>query len=199
MYYKKLLAYLICGVLVSCCKVPPKDIYDYFAVIETLETDELTGAPIWLEGELGTLSVEDLPVAAAMEAAFFDIPSVAMSAVYEDDIDIDATAQHCLNTLQKLLPLTPGDVININTPKLSNGTPKGVKVVPHSTKGYDESYTTDKNEQGQTVYYYTGGPHRDKDAITDTTSLIDGYITVTALHFDMTDRQVNRRLEDIDW
>ena len=138
-------------------------------------------------------------VAAAMEAAFCNIPAVAMSTAYEEGLDIDASAQYCLDTLQKLLPVTPGDVININIPKLSLGIPKGVKVVPHSTRGYDESYVTEQNDKGQTVYYYTGGPHRDKDAVIDTTSLIDGFITVTALHFDMTDIETNRRLEDIEW
>ena len=138
-------------------------------------------------------------VAAAMEAAFFNIPAVAMSAAYEEDLDVEAASQYCLETLKKMMPLSRGDVINVNIPRLSKGKPKGVKVVSHSVNGYDESYATGKDEHGQTLYYYTGGKHRDKDDITDTTSLIDGFITVTALKFDMNDERTNQRLNNINW
>jgi len=139
-------------------------------------------------------------VAAAMEAAFFSIPSVALSVAYEEDTDFDAAAQYGLGVIEKLLPLGAGSVININIPMLSKGEPKGVKVVGQSTSGYHEHYTTGCNERGQTVYQLGGGNHRDeKSACTDTTALIDGFITVTALHFDMTDPEGNRRLEQIAW
>lgn len=139
-------------------------------------------------------------VAAAMEAAFFSIPSVALSVAHEEDTDFDAAAEYGLGVIEKLLPLVAGNVININVPMLSNGEPKGVKVVGQSTSGYHEHYITRRNEQGQKEYQLGGGNHRDeKSACTDTIALIDGFITVTALHFDMTDHEGNRRLEKISW
>jgi 5'-nucleotidase len=62
-------------------------------------------------------------VAAAMEAAFFSIPSVALSVAYEEDTDFDAAAEYGLGVIEKLLPLGPGSVININVPMLSKGKP----------------------------------------------------------------------------
>jgi len=139
-------------------------------------------------------------VAAAMEAAFFSIPSLALSVACEKDTDFDAAAEYGLGIMEKLLPLKAGSVININIPMLSKGAPKGVKVVGQSISGYHEHYTTGRNEHGQTVYQLGGGGHRDeKTASTDTTALIEGFITVTALHFDMTDHEANRRLEEITW
>jgi 5'-nucleotidase len=139
-------------------------------------------------------------VAAAMEAAFFSIPSVAVSVAFEEKTDFDAAAEYGLGIIEKLLPLRAGSVINVNIPMLSKGKPKGVKVVGQSTSGYHEHYVSLPNEQGQMVYQLGGGGHRDKmSACTDTTALIDGFITVTALHFDMTDHEGNRDLERITW
>jgi 5'-nucleotidase len=135
-------------------------------------------------------------VAAAMEAAFFGIPSVALSVAFEEETDFEAVAEYGFEVIEKLLPLTVGSVININIPMLSMGKPKGVRIVGQSTSGYYEHYTTRKNEQGQFVYQLDGGRHRDdQSATTDVTALLNGFITITCLHFDMTDHERNRELE----
>jgi len=95
-------------------------------------------------------------VAAAMEAAFFSIPSVAVSVAFEEKTDFDAAAEYGLDIIKKLLPLGHGSVININIPMPSIGEPKGVKVVGQSTSGYYEHYTTRRNERGQMVYQLGG-------------------------------------------
>jgi len=139
-------------------------------------------------------------VAAAMEAAFFGIPSIAISAAFEENLNFKEAAKHGIEVIKKLLPLTPQGVININIPRLSEGKPKGVKVMPQSVSGFEEYYDTTKNEQGRTVYQLNGGDHRDEKAsATDTTALIQGFITVTALHFDMTDHERTDDLKKIQW
>ena len=139
-------------------------------------------------------------VAAAMEAAFYGIPALALSAAFEENLDIETAAEYGFNTIEKLLPLNPADVININIPRLSLGTPKGTKVLPHSINGYHETYTTKKDEHGRTFYHFTSGDYKDiSSASTDTTFLVDGYITVTALHFDLTDYKRNLDLERINF
>jgi len=73
-----------------------------------------------------------------------------------------------------------------------------VKIVPHSVDSYNEAYVKSVDENEQTVYLYTTGKHRDK-TVTDTTALLDGYITLTSLHSDMTDREENKKLEKIEF
>ena len=141
-------------------------------------------------------------VAAAMEGAFLKIPAVAMSLSVEAPGvpgDFEKAAKHCAGILKKLMPLKSGDVININIPQLSKGEPKGVKVVPQSSKGFDEYYIPQKNEEGQTVFQLAGNGHHLDDTPTDTTSLELGFITVTALASDMTDHEKTGRLEQIKW
>lgn len=141
-------------------------------------------------------------VAAAMEGAFLKIPAVAMSLCVEAHRvpgDFEKGAEHCAGILKKLMPLKKGDVINVNIPQLSKGEPKGVKVVPQSSKGFDEYYIQQKNEQGQTVFQLAGNRHRLDDNPTDTTSLELGFITVTSLSHDMTDHKKTSRLQQVKW
>lgn len=138
-------------------------------------------------------------VAAAMEGAFLKIPSVAMSLAAEEQMDFEQAAKHCWQILNKLIPAKNDAVININIPLLSQGQPKGVKVVPQSNEGFHEHYICKKNEQGQTIYQLAGGQHRNEQTPTDTTSLAEGYITVTALAPGMTDYDKTRELNKIDW
>lgn len=138
-------------------------------------------------------------VAAAMEAAFLKIPAVAMSLAAEEIMDYEKAAQHCLQILKKLMSPSPGQVINVNIPLLSQGQPKGIKVVPQSTEGFHEYYIPQKNEQGQIVYQLAGGPHRHEHNPTDTTSLAEGFITITALAPGMTDHKNTRKLRKIKW
>lgn len=134
-------------------------------------------------------------VAAAMEGAFLKIPAVAMSLASEENMDFEKAAKYCAKILKKLMPVRVGDVININIPHLSKAEPKGIRVVPQSSKGFDEYYIPQKNEQGQTGFQLAGGPHRPDDTPTDTTSLAEGFITITALTPDMTNHQRTRELQ----
>jgi len=134
-------------------------------------------------------------VAAAMEGAFLKVPAVAMSLANEEQMNFEKAAQYCVKILRKLMPVKPGDVINVNIPYLSRGEPKGVRVVPQSSTGFDEYYISQKNEQGQTVFQLAGDLHHVDGTPTDMTSLEEGFITITALAADMTDHRKTDELQ----
>ncbi|MCJ7692230.1 MAG: 5'/3'-nucleotidase SurE [Sedimentisphaerales bacterium] len=140
-------------------------------------------------------------VAAAMEGAFLKIPSVAMSVATEEDanMDFETAAQYCMQILNSLMPIKCDGVININIPRLSRGAPQGVKVVPQSTKGFDEFYVPKKNEQGQIVFQLSGGPHRTENITTDMTALVEGFITITPLAPGMTNHAKIKELQKINF
>jgi len=135
-------------------------------------------------------------VAAAMEGAFLKIPSVALSLSFEEHMDFEKAAQYFLQILKNLLPMEKGEVVNINLPYLSRGKPKGVRSVPQSSNGFDESYIRQKNELGQTEFVLTGKAHLNDEYPTDINSLEDGFITVTSLTPDMTHISRTERLEE---
>ncbi|MBP7052362.1 MAG: 5'/3'-nucleotidase SurE [Phycisphaerae bacterium] len=128
-------------------------------------------------------------VAAAMEAAFLRVPSVAISVAAEKETDFDAAAEHGIAVLKRLLPLQIGDVMNINVPRQSLGRPRGVRVVPQATSGFHEYYVPHGSEGDEMTYLLSGGAHRREKEPADTMALADGYITVTPLMPDMTDHK----------
>lgn len=134
-------------------------------------------------------------VAAALEGAFMHVPSVALSLALDDTMDFEASARYGMQALRACLPLKPGDVININMPRVSQGKPRGIKVVPQSTIGFHEYYEPRPADDPQLTFQLKGGQaHRDRGA-TDTQLLTQGYVTVTPLKADMTHHE---RLSDFE-
>lgn len=135
-------------------------------------------------------------VAGAIEAAFYNLPAIAVSAAFDEPMDFEAAADSAIIVIRQLLDLPRGCVANLNIPRLSAGSPKGVLVVPQSTHGFDEGYEVRINGDGQQVYKLTGGEHRDPKGggWTDTTALAEGYITLTCLRKDLTDPGGNQLL-----
>jgi 5'-nucleotidase len=133
-------------------------------------------------------------VAAAIEGAFMRIPALAISLASEEIMDFDSAAKHGLRVIQDILPIQPGEVVNINIPRLSQGEPKGVRVVPQSTNGFYEYYVPQRDDP-QTVFQLASGLHRTEETPTDTMALWEGFITVTPLRPDMTS---HGRLAELD-
>ncbi|HOL32441.1 MAG TPA: 5'/3'-nucleotidase SurE [Anaerohalosphaeraceae bacterium] len=135
-------------------------------------------------------------VAGAIEAAFYNLPAIAVSAAFDEPMDFEAASDAALSVIRQLMDLPRGCVANLNIPRLSAGTPKGILVVPQSTHGFDEGYEVRTDGAGQQVYKLTGGGHRDPKGSgwTDTIALAEGYITLTCLRKDLTDPDGNRLL-----
>jgi 5'-nucleotidase len=113
----------------------------------------------------------------------------------EENTNFNLAAGYCYDVIRRLLPLKAGNVVSVNIPQLSKGKPKGAKIVAQSTQGFREHYIRKKTEQEQIVYMLNGGEHKQEPQDTDTMALSDGFITVSALHYDMTDYQGNEALK----
>ena len=135
-------------------------------------------------------------VAAAMEGAFLQIPSVALSLSFEEPMDYEIGAKYFVKVIQKLMPMKKGEMVNINLPHLSKGKPKGIKSVPQSSNGFDEYYVRQENELGQTEFLLAGKSHLNDESPTDIGALEEGYITVTALTPDMTHESNTKKLKE---
>jgi 5'-nucleotidase len=183
--------YSVCGSPADCVKLALNELISepVNLVVSGMNYGANVGINVYYSGT----------VAAAMEAAFYHVPAVAMSLAWEEPVQFEKGASMCAAVLKKILPAVGSEVINVNIPRLSLGEPKGVMVVPQSTEGFAEHYITKKDDKEQTVYQLAGGIHRQEEALTDTICLADGYITVTALHYNMTHFEKTRELKLIDW
>jgi 5'-nucleotidase len=163
----------------DCVKLAIKELRDkpFDLVVAGINNGANVGINVYYSGT----------VAAAIEAAFSRIPSVAVSLAHEPEMNYSAAAKFAIEVIGKLLPLAKGDVVNLNIPPLSLGEPKGIRVVPQGTSGLDEHYVPQASTPGQTAFQLSGAAYREETTPTDTTVLVEGYITVTALSADLTD------------
>jgi len=144
-------------------------------------------------------------VAAAIEAAFLGLPSIALSLYLRSEIPLDfaRTATYSMQVIKQILAagLHGGHVVSVNLPPLRPGdSPAGIRVVRQCTNAWLDTYEERKDPRGRTYYWnntlFTLG---DTDNDTDVAALRDGYITVTPLQFDMTHYPMMKEWKDRDW
>jgi 5'-nucleotidase len=141
-------------------------------------------------------------VAAAIEGAFFKITSVAVSLETSEHYDYPRAAKMAARVIERILANKPepGSLFNVNLPAPSRGEPKGVKVVPMGIGRYGEGFERRRDPRGRTYYWMTyNPPYNIEGPETDVTSLCEGYITVTPLHFDLTRYDRLDALSGWDW
>jgi len=131
-------------------------------------------------------------VAAAIEGAFFGIPSIAVSLQFDENPDFCRAARLAVQIIRQVLEQRSDDVrlfnLNIPTKALSDESPK-VSVVPMDVRQYGERYERRVDPWGRTYYWATGepGPAMDDNG-TDLSALARGQIALTPLHYDLTAR-----------
>ena len=146
-------------------------------------------------------------VGAAVEGAFYGITSVAVSLQYDENEPFQQAADLAVGVIDQILkqPNASGRLYNVNVPlkALRNETPE-VRVVPMDAAQYWETFESRIDPMGRTYYWLAGRPdpqqpkHKKPEQMTDLSALSQGYITVTPLDYDVTDRQSLQEMSDWD-
>lgn len=162
------------------------------AVLELMpERPELVVSGVNLGANVGINVLYSGTVAAAVEAAFYGIPAVAASVADADAVDFDGAARLVRGLVRQFLAKRgeQATLLNINVPDLSRGLPRGVRVVPQSLKGWREAWERRDDPRGRSYYWLIGEEElEDSGRETDVSALAEGYVTVTPLRYDLTDR-----------
>ena len=141
-------------------------------------------------------------VAAAIEAAIFGYPAIAVSFELHRDMDYDAAARIAWRVIDRILQngSLPGRVFNINIPEIKPGWPKGVRVLEQSTKAMVERFEKRSDPNGR-EYYWINGDFKDigDESDTDRQALGEGYVCVTPLQFNLTDRSLLEQTQAWSW
>jgi 5'-nucleotidase len=143
-------------------------------------------------------------VAAAIEGAFFNVTSVAVSLEYHKPVNLRfaRAAELGVGVIRRILERRPpqASLFNVNLPSLDKGDPKGVRVVPQGLLRYEESYDRRIDPRGRTYFWITPDLHCPEHQVdTDVTGLADHFITITPLKFDLTDAQRLQEMRSWDW
>lgn len=144
-------------------------------------------------------------VAAAIEAAFLGLPSVAVSLYLRNEVPVDYawTAEIAIRVIRQILDagLKGGQAVSVNIPPLRAGeAPTGLRVVRQCTNAWVDTYEERKDPRGRSYFWnntvFTLGP---TDNDTDVAALRDGYATVTPLQFDLTQYPMLREWKQREW
>lgn len=141
-------------------------------------------------------------VAAAIEAAFYNVVSIAVSLELADPSEYREAAQVALQVIRQILDNDPkpGDLFNVNIPDMSKQRPKGIRVAEQGLVAYVESYEARVDPRGRRYYWLLPESLRPGEAAgTDLAGLADHYVTVTPLHFDLTARDRLEQMRHWKW
>jgi len=128
-------------------------------------------------------------VAAAVEGAMLGVPSIAFSLSYSGQPRIADGCIVAASLLKELLANHRSEikVLNINVPNLPRNEIRGVKITRQSCLVYDESFEKRTDPRGGDYYWITGRLDASKsEPDSDIAALIDGYVSITPLHYDLT-------------
>ena len=137
-------------------------------------------------------------VSAAIEANIHKIPSIAVSAEWIDgNINFDVAAKYAKMILEssKDKLKKANIVLNINTPYKSEKEILGIKVCKIGGPVYDY-YLTEYNEEGEKTLSLQGRKDIEMIEDTDRYYLNKGYVTVTPLHYDLTNFNLLEEVKD---
>ena len=88
----------------------------------------------------------------------------------------------------------------MNIPTRAIRQPKGVKVVPMGVYRYGEKFEKRTDPRGRSYFWATNEPPPPRsEHETDITALEQGYITVTPLHFDLTQHKILDEMQHWNW
>lgn len=129
-------------------------------------------------------------VSAAREAAIMDIPSIAISQTSHSAKDFRFAAKFArmlsMEIAGKSFPL--GTLLNVNVPDIPEEQIAGVLLTRQGKSKWDDMYEQRKDPYGRDYYWLTGNLMEvDTEIETDQAAIRKNYVSVTPIHFDLTD------------
>jgi 5'-nucleotidase len=145
-------------------------------------------------------------VAAALEGVLLGVPSIAVSqqvgGAWSDDLveamDFTAAARFAARLVPHLLAggAAEGLLLNVNVPLLASERPVGARITRLGRRIYNDSLLLEQTVAGRRRYTLSGdAPSHHHEEGTDFAAIDDREISVTPLHFDLTDIGAMNRLE----
>jgi len=140
-------------------------------------------------------------VAAAMEGTILSIPSIAVSInatngaapLFESAALV--AGEIALMVLREHLPYDT--LLNVNVPNLPHEQIKGTRLTRQGKRVYDNAIQDSYNPWGEKYYWIGGGtPYWEHDVDTDMCAVLDGYVSMTPLHMDLTNYPAMEMIKD---
>jgi 5'-nucleotidase len=138
-------------------------------------------------------------VSGAREAAIMDVPSLAISVTNHRAKEFEYAAKVAKSLALKIkehkLPL--GTLLNVNVPDLPENEIAGLLITKQGKSRWDDTYEKRTDPYGKDYYWLTGDlMEEDKDLEFDQFAIKKNYVTITPIHFDLTDYETYNKMKD---
>lgn len=137
-------------------------------------------------------------VSAATEGTILGIPSMAVSLTTYQEADFAVAAKFARRLARLVVErgLPPGTLLNVNVPAVPEGEIRGVRVTHQGSSTWEDTFDVRRDPAGREYFWLTGRLKvTDKDPLTDQIAIKQKYISVTPIHYDLTDRGMIAPLE----
>jgi len=149
---------------------------------------------------LGTDIFYSGTVSAAIEAILLGVPAIAISLASHTSQDF-SVAQKTVKILSENMlkkELAPDTLLNVNVPALSLKNIKGFKVTKLGERKYINNFEHKKIGPNGTDYYLLTGqavlPEKKEEDL-DVIAVENGYISITPIHFDLTNYRIMEQIK----
>ncbi len=182
--------YAVNGTPADCVKIAVRSILK--------SPPDLVVSGINYGANVGTNVIYSGTVSAATEGTIFGIPSIAVSIDSHHPKDFKSAMDITQNTLKKVLKfgLPEGTLLNVNVPDIPDEKIKGTRITTQGNAYFKDRFEKREDPRGN-IYYWMTGESIDPDSSgnTDSRALKDGYISVTPIHYRLTNESFMSDLE----
>jgi 5'-nucleotidase len=180
--------FVVDGMPADCVKIGVK------ALLERRPDAVISG--INLGGNAGVNVIYSGTVSAATEATILGIPAAAVSLDTFTDADFGPAARVAAAVASKILEegLPPGVLLNVNVPAVAAEKLAGVRITRQSRAVMEDRYEERLDPRGRRYFWLAAermvesDPREDDDI----TALREGYVSITPIHYDLTDDPARR-------
>jgi 5'-nucleotidase len=140
-------------------------------------------------------------VSAATEGSIMGIPSIAFSLTTFKKSDFSFAGEVARLLASRVLEngIPPGTLLNVNIPPLPREEIKGLRITRQGKGRYEEAFEKRVDPTNRT-YYWLGGTRLvlDTDEDIDEVAIMNQYVSVTPLQYDLTHREMIPLLNEWD-
>jgi len=185
--------YAVKGTPADCVKIAGR------ALMETPPDIVVSG--INSGANIGSDIIYSGTVSAATEGTILGIPSVAMSLTSIKGGDMTASQKVAQKVIGQVLNngLPSGTLLNVNVPNIPCESIKGYRVTKQGSTVFKDKFEKREDPRGK-IYYWMGGEStKDTDRDTDSYAVNNGYISITPIHYRLTEESFLGNLNDWDF
>ena len=138
-------------------------------------------------------------VSAATEGTILGIPSIAVSLTSYQNLDFTYaakfTARLALLVAEKGLP--ERTLLNVNVPAVPEDQIKGVLITKQGISTWEDRFDVRRDPANREYFWLTGSMNViDTEADTDQIAIKNNYVSVTPVHYDLTDRKMLESMKE---